>query len=75
MLVELQASAASSVPRSIGTEDKILKDKVAEYAAKKSRKAAAKLDEQQKDTTEGLRMTGIRSLPDVGWKLRSTPPG
>ena len=65
LLLESQASSSSSAPKSTRTKGKILKDKVAEYEAKKARKAAAKLAEQQKKIGDDLQMSGIRSLPDV----------
>ena len=61
----LGTAAGTSVPTSTGTRAKDLKDKVAEHEAKKARKAASKLAQQQQNQGGGMTMGGIRALPDV----------
>ena len=65
LILESQALENSSLQESVRTKDKILKDKVAEYEARKARQTAAKASEIQKDMNDGLLMAGIRALPDV----------
>ena len=52
-------------PSSSSTSRRDLKDKVAEHEAKKARKAAAKLAEQQLGQGGDLTIGGIRALPGV----------